>query len=347
MQLVSRTIVRFSFRLCYINASREHYHLLKVGLGNMKASMPCVVLLLAFLGGCSSAPVEHFPEPSVETITGISSPEQVVFPIDSYIPSVDQTVQIIQKEVDLVNECIQGGGETKLISLLVQNDSTDDPTRMDPEGDLSLASSDDLTRFITESRKRSITDNTVWGFFDPDTVAQFGYSLAQTESTSVVVDADRTDTTVNDCVIRVSSVTPGDGDGTSIGSDFITADLPDGGPGWHSGDSRYLDAQEQWSQCMSKQGFQYDTPIEAMFSDAIISTETDEQKATMIAIAVADVQCKIDTNLLGVAVAVESVYQQEYIDSYQDQLAEQQTQIADYIDGNIVIPDSLPTSEPS
>ena len=40
-----------------------------------------------------------------------------------------------------------------------------------------------------------------------------------------------------------------------------------------------------------------------------------------IATATADVQCKISTNLIGVAMAVQTAYDQQYIDAHTDQLA--------------------------
>jgi len=125
-------------------------------------------------------------------------------------------------------------------------------------------------------------------------------------------------------------------------SPFSVSELPDNGSPWHLDDSRYQAVAAQWSGCMKDNGFDYPTPREAM-ADNYQGAATDRARA----VAVADVKCKLSTNLVGVAVAVQSAYDQEYIDTHVDQLAALRVNIADFLAGRVTVPDTLPSATPS
>lgn len=76
------------------------------------------------------------------------------------------------------------------------------------------------------------------------------------------------------------------------------------------GDSRVAAAFAKWSACMAGSGYQYSTPMEAN-NDPKWSGE--KASAEEIAVAVADVNCKKATNLVGVRMAVDAAYQREAI----------------------------------
>ncbi len=97
--------------------------------------------------------------------------------------------------------------------------------------------------------------------------------------------------------------------------------LPDGGPTLPTGDSRYTAAVKEWSQCMADRGFDYPDPLTAAYNGWPSTSAPDrviDQK--QVATAVADMQCKSSTNLVGIAVAVQLAYDQAYIDAHAEQL---------------------------
>ncbi|MDR2973758.1 MAG: hypothetical protein LBV00_03445 [Propionibacteriaceae bacterium] len=124
---------------------------------------------------------------------------------------------------------------------------------------------------------------------------------------------------------------------------FLISNLPDGGPAWHPQDSRFVAAEATWSTCMTQRGFTYATPLDAINKNHMTAASPES-----MAVAAADVQCKIDTNLVGIGVAVQSAYEQQYIDTHRDALTTQQKQIADFIAGHVTIPKQAPpTQQPS
>jgi hypothetical protein len=77
------------------------------------------------------------------------------------------------------------------------------------------------------------------------------------------------------------------------------------------GDSRVSAAIGAWSRCMERQGHHYPDPLAAA-SDPVAGGEvTDAQRA----LAVADIGCKAEVNLVGVWSTVEAAYQRRAIDA--------------------------------
>ncbi|MDR2620457.1 MAG: hypothetical protein LBC29_05020 [Propionibacteriaceae bacterium] len=151
---------------------------------------------------------------------------------------------------------------------------------------------------------------------------------------------------------------------------LITPDaLPEGDPRVPLSDSRYKVVAEKWSACMKNYGFDYETPLYASrdhewveaamaavqeTAGGVPLTPTSGVSAYQTAVAAADVQCKLDTNLVGIAVAVQSAYDQIYIDAHREQLADLQREIAEFLKGNIQVPpitnkpqDATSSPEPS
>ncbi|MDR1293819.1 MAG: hypothetical protein LBK59_02485 [Bifidobacteriaceae bacterium] len=80
-----------------------------------------------------------------------------------------------------------------------------------------------------------------------------------------------------------------------------------------------------WSECMNGQGLDYASPI-----DAISSSYGGEASS---ATAVVDVECKIETNLIGRAAGIQAAYDQEYIDANRGALDELVGEIESYLRG--------------
>ena len=287
-------------------------------------------VLLTGCGPATTAPTTPV-EPSLGTISVITSPEQVVFPINSYLPSADQTAAIMLTGLGLMNSCVQTDGEAGQIDFLM----------LDPSGGEQTAGQADLIDYIESYRKDDVMRNAMWQFFDPTNAAQYGYHRPASEWSGLSVSAVLSDPVQNSCFARVNSVIPG---GQML-SPFMVSDLPDSGSQWEPQDSRFVAVEKQWSDCMAGKGFSYTTPNEAMAANFSPNTPTPTSQEQ--AVAVADVQCKISTNLVGIAVAIQSAYDQQYIDSHRDQLAAQQTQIVDFLAGRVIVPEAEPTATPS
>jgi len=254
-----------------------------------------------------------------------------VLPVQAYLPSVEQTVAIMLTGIALLNTCVQTEGGTGNVGLVL----------MDSAGIDQEASPAALTSFISTRRQEEVTYGGMWWFFNPDAAPEYGYErppgvFAESRSSTAVTEPAQTS-----CAARVGSVMPDRSSSLLIGrilSPFGVSDLPDGGSPWHPNDSRYVAAEQKWSDCMATQGFDYATPYDAFVDN--YAPKTPEATARGKAVATADVQCKIDTNLVGVGVAVQSAYDQQYIDSHRDALAAQQREITDFLAGRVAVPAS-------
>ncbi|MDR1449763.1 MAG: hypothetical protein LBI84_06130 [Propionibacteriaceae bacterium] len=79
-------------------------------------------------------------------------------------------------------------------------------------------------------------------------------------------------------------------------------------------DARMIQVTNDWSACMAKRGFTTPDPTEASL------TYGPADKATAIAAAVADVQCKYDTDYFGVSYGLTVAYQQQLIEQQSTEL---------------------------
>lgn len=85
---------------------------------------------------------------------------------------------------------------------------------------------------------------------------------------------------------------------------------------------RVEEAMARWSECMSGKGYDYDTPREARnagWPDPV----SDEEITT----AIADMECMIETNLVGIWHAVETAYQEIAIEKNAEALAAQEERL--------------------
>lgn len=295
----------------------------------------CSLLALALFGACTpSATTQPTAEPTLALIPTITSPEQVSLPIYSYLPTVDLSVAIMLQDQALINQCAadKGSSERSGWSLVGSTGTTSPATSTDLRTQAAAVLSDDV-RY-----------SGMWQFFNPATVDQYGYGRPPAADTVLSTYVGVDGSALKWCNDAVNQITPS---GNAM-SPISVSSLPGGGPGWHSEDSRYVDATRAWATCMKNQGFNYDTPLAAI-SDFPTPAAQSSDKAK--AVAVADVNCKVSTNLVGIAVAVQSAYEQQYIDANRDALAAWKTSITNYLAGKIPLPSSVssdhPTSAPS
>jgi hypothetical protein len=99
-------------------------------------------------------------------------------------------------------------------------------------------------------------------------------------------------------------------------------------------DSRVTKAFQTWSDCMTRAGYSYPTPL-APLGDPVL--EADPEAG--VKVAVADVACKQSSNLIGVWFAVESAYQKRMIAQHRTVLQATKKMI----DARIQVADTIPT----
>ncbi|ROV65351.1 hypothetical protein D3105_27885 [Streptomyces globisporus] len=94
-------------------------------------------------------------------------------------------------------------------------------------------------------------------------------------------------------------------------------------------DSRFQDVTELWSDCMEKQGYDYDSPSSA-WNDKKWADASRAGKQE-IAVAVADMGCKKKVNYLGVGIAVETAYEKQVIEESAEVLEDAKDKTARWV----------------
>ncbi len=279
---------------------------------SLKTSSALVLssLVLA-LAGCAQEDKtsEDVNEPTLGDIREITRETQVTRPIDAYLPSTSEILQIAYFQLDAVNRCFAEHG---VVAQRVVN-----PT--------------DLTAFTNGSIRGRATRARLWGFFDTTNAAQYGYREPPGEPRMLmedhVGDFDIGDLYIQ-CLHKVENDTPAQADSMDFAHETV---LPERGPRVPLNDSRYVAAVSKWSTCMKERGFDYSEPHAAILDGqkAISDTANSQEIAT----ATADIECKLSTNLVGIGLAVQTAYDKQYIDTHQEALTQFRNDLDTYIRG--------------
>ena len=288
-----------------VRQARDSHELRSPVLLGMAGPAGRVVALVCagiVLAGCTGAPADAgttAPRPSVgPAVTGISSPSQVTRPIDTYFLSSDQVAATEFARIRSLGACMTRKGYQ----------APEIPAETNVAESLASAVADRVAR------------SDLYGFFDtPDNARRYGYQRAPGASSGLGLDwsSDMTQEEVDVCFAEAAKPI-----GFDDAMDLVLAQkLPAGGPAVPSGDPVYVAAVKAWAACMSEHGYTYPDP-QAALGDGKWHDDLMAGKAStaQIATATADVQCKISTNLIGVAVAVQAAYDKQYIDAHTDQL---------------------------
>lgn len=250
----------------------------------------CLVLLCA---GCGVAdPVAAEPDVDLAAAPVITTLDQVRRPIDEFAPTVEQVLAVAATTERLVQECMVDAGEAQARYIM----------------------GDSLARFVKDGVDSGVVYSRLWGFFSPSTVDQYGFHRPpDAEGGFEATVTGAVDQTIGPrCERTVREATPGGGWSSLRG----TSGMPDGGPPEPIGDSRVVVTVQQWSRCMKARGYEATDPTQFMapFMGGP-SASADE-----IAAAQADLACKADVNLIGIAVAVQSAYDELYIENHRAEL---------------------------
>lgn len=301
--------------------------------------LACVTLLaLSACGGNSpdAKPAKPSDAPALGQVPVITDPGQITLPTDSYLPTTAKAKQIQQAKDAVTTQCMQKFGFTFRGSLVM--DLANAPGRTSKE--LS----------------------TVYGAFDVAGVKTRGYNLnidgsaainqqlalqgGSAQQQPVTPDYERvltgSDPGTHQPVTSVAGrpVTPGGCSAVAnaaLGNVVVgttTTALPDGGPAVPQTDPRLAAAFTKWSDCMKAKGYTYPDPVAAVSDKKWRAPEGRPDKVPTaspeeIAVATADVQCKVENNTVGVAVAVQTAYANRYIETHVTQLAAYQKQLDD------------------
>jgi hypothetical protein len=260
---------------------------------NVVSSMviSAVAMLAASCGGTT--------EPEIGAVDTITDESQVSRPINSFLPGDEQLVRLWQVRGAAAAACYAEHG--------VQGREGVPP---------------DIAERLEVQRVEDVTRSRLYGFFSPGTAQEHGYG-SDFESLRLEVPAPWSPPEVVNVCERAGT--------EAVGSLPLVTDeriLPDGGPPQATADSRVVAVVAKWSECMSEAGYQYQHPIEPLVDprwQRPVSSETSARPPATpeeVAAATADVRCKVSTNLVGVAVAVQSAYDRRYIEAHADELSE-------------------------
>jgi len=260
------------------------------------------IAAVTVLAGCGSSgrvaggqggPPE--PEPSLGPIVRVTDPVRIHRPLDAFLLTGKQIVRLESVRYAAMNRCL---GERGIRG------------RFDaPEG---------LPGFIEGMVTDRVLRSDLYGYFDVRNMRSTGYHRPGSERVSVESrpPAGVADSVVETC--RSSGERAAGGIASPTDLELLSR-LPAGGPGVPLRDSRYEAVVGRWRACMRGRGFSYPDPLAAIGDQRWRVPEPSDAER---AVAVADVECKISTNLVGVALAVQAATDERYIRAHEEQLEE-------------------------
>lgn len=245
-----------------------------------RSPAPAVLLVVLALAGCSAA-----EEPPLPSIVRIGSASEVSRPLDPYLAAPDQILRRAAADEVRVNECLEDGGFGERFTY--------------PDAA-------ELEAFVRSGVADRVVRSSLWGYFDTESVATEGYQRSGAPD-SVTLPALSPEAT-KACLTYDDAPSP-----------LMLIDessLPGGGPPVPLEDSRYRAAVQEWARCMAEAGHLYESPFEPLteFVDEV------EPSPAQVATAEADLGCKRQTNLVGIAVAVQEAYDLVYIEEHREEL---------------------------
>lgn len=257
-----------------------------------------MLLLGAAATGACGGSASGTSEPAA-AVQQVQRPEQIVLPLDAYLPSKEQSEVIARATQQVGRDCMRG--------LQV------------PWPVLSV-----------ESLSSAGPNDRRYGLLDPRDAAAYGYQNVRADmedERARTVDAaqqpKRDSFLVWIGITRTVAGRPVPEGGCAAEAKRILSGgaapadtLPVQERALQSyqrmlGDSRVREAQALWSGCMREAGLNYSRPDQASESDEWLSEPSSDKER---AVATADVRCKLRHNLAGVYMAVETAYQQAVIE---------------------------------
>ena len=222
------------------------------------------------------------------TVSAVSRPEQVTRPIDRYLPSADQYEQLYAVFTAAANGCF---------------------ARKGAKGTITVGEPERLRSSLRDEIANRVVRSELWGFFDVRNALAYGYKGPPDVPGGMYFQPPEGGApgTGESCFKEGESALGGHFWGEFARNGL----LPERGPKVPAQDSRYVAAVAAWRACIKERGFTYDDPRAAVGDPRWRGG--GQSDSTEIATAVADVECKVSTNLVGIGAAVQDAYDREYI----------------------------------
>jgi hypothetical protein len=257
--------------------------------------------------GCSGAAesaTEVAGEPTIGDIPVLLSTEGLSLPIDDYSLTSDQMLLLDRARLVLIDRCMNRFGIRYVVEGLPQHD------------DFSAG---------TVDRRYGVTDRAAAAGhgYGLDAVAPprpvspaltpEGETALWGEGSSKVLGVDvPAGGCVGEANRELEASAPATAD-VNLGQRLSMASFEAS-----QDDSRVVAATRAWSDCMSAHGYDYDEPLAPLADPRFGATGTE---GTAREVAVQDVDCKEEVNLVGIWFSVESAYQRRMMEEQASALA--------------------------
>jgi len=265
------------------------------------------IALIIGVTALTAAAAASSPEPRVDAIPTITDWHDISLPLDAYVQDFAERQTILKAEYALTKECVEQFG--------FQFDA--------PAWDKSPA---EMPNGGQPAHYR------LYGLLDEEHAMQMGYhSYGEFPAREAAYAAEeRPDDYYNVVAAKFGGGTYNGipiPDGGCVGAarrevegaTDLSAPLQLAFDAWTAAnrDSRVAAGFAKWSKCMADSGYHYSTPMEANNDP---KWSGDKASAEEIAVAVADVNCKKTTNLVGIRMAVDAAYQRRAISEHGEEL---------------------------
>ncbi len=267
--------------------------------------LPLVLLLGSTLTACSGVTAEE--EPTLGDVIIVTSPNQIVLPLDAYQPSREQQTTTIQAHRILTRKCASRYGVQYAPGTF---DIADVGSLNERRYGIVLESDASSSGYRPPQRLVGPSGKEEGSGWDP-----IGYEFEVVRGRDQRTQDSREGKLVNGVPI-VKDGCAGEAERTlqkGVGADDSTLTFPDtlAHTAYDSArsDSRLLEAFGRWSTCMASAGYQFGDPFEANDKETGAQVTDGE-----IAQALADVKCRRTENLVGLWLAVETAYQVRLIE---------------------------------
>lgn len=244
-------------------------------------------------------------EPALGPIPVITDWSQVRLPIDELLPTPAEVVALKRLSDKQINDCLAANGV---------------PTMREQPANFEA--------YTLASAKGQVVQSPLWGFYGTDTYLAYGYHRPPGEPAGMSFETSAG----SDGSDQFDQCSPLGLHAKMVYLASSRGSLADGGVPAPVHDSRYRAAVRSWSACMAQHGYDYDTPYEALSAGhAADRYGSSGPTPDTIALAAVDIGCKNATNLVGISVAVQTAYENEYIATHRDTLMQFRTAVNDLL----------------
>jgi hypothetical protein len=237
------------------------------------------------ISGCAAK--SGSADSSIGPITQVRTVGEIVRPIDAYVPTPAEVVQLFRIHDAATSACQAQHGYP---------------------GEVTET---DLTAFVSGLARDRVVRSGLYGFFDPQNASHYGYGRPPDVPGTMMSGGP---SVPPDVAAACESIARAAVDGLSLAPDETM--LPDRGPATPVDDPRVVKADKAWSGCMAARGYRYSTPSEAISDPQWRRSGGAVPSPAEVSAATSDVACKIKTNLVGVALAVQASADLKYINKY-------------------------------